>query len=120
MPYDFIVWKGFGDIGIRPEDHAFADVDAPAFGGQEDHLDVAPLGIEFDDFAHFIAVNPRQHDIQQNEGRFILGDDFDRLFAALGNQHFVAVLFDQKLEGNDYVGFVIDDQYFGSHVGSRL
>ena len=112
--HDFVDLQGFGDVvhppGLETRDLA-ADI------GQrrhEDHRDVAGTCLRLQAAADFEAVDPRHHNVEQDEFGQHIGDALQRLFAVLRDHHATTGAF-QAFDDHPHVGgVVVHDQDRGS------
>ena len=115
LGHEIRVREGLGDVGVGPEVQTLGHMGLAAQGGQQHDADVLPIRVFAHPLAHLETVHDRQHDVQKDQVRMVLGDRLHRLFAAESHDGFIAVLLHQELQRHDEAGLVIHDEDLLGH-----
>ena len=76
----------------------------------ENHRDAARFLAGLQTLADLDAIHVGHHDIEEDEIRFFLFDEIERLEAVVGSRHADVFAFQLSLQQLDVDGLVIDDQ----------
>jgi hypothetical protein len=79
----------------------------------------ARAGVGADRRQHLVTVALGHHDVEYHQIGTPRPDGGETLLAIPGHRHREALAFHEKLQGNDNIGLVIDDQDLLAHTGFR-
>ena len=101
-------------VGARPQ---AADLLLDlAFSGEHDDRDVAGGPFLGPDLRrHLVAVELREHDVEEDQVRSLGAPQAEPLRAVGGNDDFVALLLQRVLKQALHVGVIVDDEDLGRH-----
>src|SRR5262249_22479860 len=115
----FAELERFGHVVVRAEVEAENDVLLLAFGGEHDdgHINAAAAHHAAD----LVAIDARQHDVQEDEFGLAVDRERQPLFAIGGGEDGVAAVLEGVLESAQYGGLVFHDEDASSaHAASAV
>src|SRR5512132_4729337 len=95
---------------VGAECHALLPVHLAPFGRQHDDVDALPRRVGSDGLTDVVAVALGDHHVEQDQVGSPTLDCGQRLVAVAGHTHVEARLLHQKLQGQDYIRFVFNDE----------
>src|SRR5581483_8374396 len=91
----FIAGERFGEVLLRTDDAATRLVEQTVLRAQHDHWRRTELRVVLDERARLVAVQTRHHDVDENDGRFLVGNFGQRLEAVDGGKHLAPFFLEQ-------------------------
>ena len=101
----------FGEVGVGSQAVGHRLVLIGAFGGEQQHRDVADLNIALDDAGQLQSVHLRHHDVADNHLDIVVGTShtFERFLAVLRG-HYMVMLRQHTLDDTQQLGVVFHQQ----------
>ena len=81
--------EGLGEIAVRAGEPAARAVEHAVLAGQHDHRRGLELRVLLDERAGLVAVEPRHHDVDEDDLRLVVADLGEGVEAVLGEDHVV-------------------------------
>src|SRR5688572_7900551 len=111
---DLVARERLGQVMLGTHDAPARAVEEPVLGGQHDHRDRAENLVVLDQRAGLVAVEPRHHDVYEDDVRLVVGDLGQRVEAVDGREHLAALLGKQRLRRAADRLAVVDDEHLES------
>src|SRR5690348_1273934 len=110
----FVAGERFGQVLLGTHDPAARLVEQAVLGGQHDHRRGTEHVVVLDQRAGLIAIQPRHHDVHEDDVGTQIGDLGQRLETVHGGQHLRALFLQQGLGGTADGLRVVDDHHLQS------
>jgi hypothetical protein len=100
-----------GEIAIGAGEPAACAVEHAVLAGQHDHRRRFEQRVLLDERAGLVTVEPRHHDVDEDDLRLVVADLCQRVEAVLGEDDFVACLAQEQLGASTNGVAVVDDEH---------
>jgi len=108
-------------VVVRPGPQAADLLLHLALGREHDDRDVTRGSLLRPDLrGHLVAIELREHHVEQDEGRRILRPELEALGTVAGDDDFVALLLEREAQEALDVRVVVDDEDLGGHPTSLV
>src|SRR5262245_27775392 len=107
----FVLREGLRQVVLGAEDAAAGAVEQAVLARQHDDRDRAEDLVVLDQRARLVTVQPRHHDVDEDDVRLVVGDLGERVEAVDGGKDLTTLFRQQRLARPAYGLAVVDDQH---------
>src|SRR6185503_6902784 len=119
VPVDVLGYRGdqpfarkrLGQVAVRAGEPPARAIEYPVLAREHDDGSGAQRRVLLDERAGLVAVEPRHHDVDEDDLRLVIRDLGERVEAVFSQEHFVAGLAQEHLRALPDRVAVVDDEY---------